>query len=83
MKEKARLRIEKLPEGVYLTTSDDIQGLIAQGRTVEETVDISLDVAKKLIGLEWTELDLVLPDIEVSDEELIKEINAVRSRLTP
>lgn len=28
------LHIEHLPEGVYLATSDDIQGLIAQGRTL-------------------------------------------------
>lgn len=34
--------IERLPEGVYLATSDDVQGLIAQGRTVAETIDILL-----------------------------------------
>jgi predicted RNase H-like HicB family nuclease len=43
------LHIEKLPEGVYLATSDDIQGLVAQGRTIQETVEIARDVAKKLI----------------------------------
>lgn len=43
------LHIEKLPEGVYLATSDDIQGLVAQGRTTQETVDIARDVAKTLI----------------------------------
>lgn len=32
-----KLHIEKLPEGVYLATSDDIQGLVAQGDTVAET----------------------------------------------
>ncbi len=26
--------IEKLPEGVYLATSDTLQGLVAQGRTI-------------------------------------------------
>ena len=45
------LHIEKLPEGVYLATSDDIQGLVAQGRTIQETVEIARDVAKKLIEL--------------------------------
>lgn len=25
------IHIEKLPEGVYLATSDDVQGLVAQG----------------------------------------------------
>jgi predicted RNase H-like HicB family nuclease len=43
------LHIEKLPEGFYLATSDNIQGLIAQGRTISETIEIAKDVAKKLI----------------------------------
>ncbi|MCX5732721.1 MAG: type II toxin-antitoxin system HicB family antitoxin [candidate division NC10 bacterium] len=43
------LRIKRLPEGVYLATSTDIQGLVAQGRTIQETLEIARDVAKKLI----------------------------------
>lgn len=43
------LHIEHLPEGVYLATSDDVPGLVAQGRTVTETLEIARDVAKKLI----------------------------------
>ena len=43
------LHIEKLPEGLYLATSDNIQGLVAQGRTIAETIEIARDVAKKLI----------------------------------
>jgi predicted RNase H-like HicB family nuclease len=43
------IKIEKLPEGVYLATSDQIQGLIAEGRTVAETLEIARDVARKLI----------------------------------
>jgi hypothetical protein len=31
-----KIHIEKLPEGVYLATSDDVQGLVAQGRTILE-----------------------------------------------
>jgi predicted RNase H-like HicB family nuclease len=38
-----------LPEGFYLATSDDIQGLVAQGGTVAETIEIARDVARKLI----------------------------------
>jgi predicted RNase H-like HicB family nuclease len=49
MERIANLHIEKLPEGVYLATSDDIQGLIAQGRTIQETLEIARDVAKKLL----------------------------------
>ena len=43
-----QLHIEKLPEGVYLATSDNVQGLVAQGRTIQEAIEIARDVAKKL-----------------------------------
>jgi predicted RNase H-like HicB family nuclease len=49
MEHMIQLHIEKLPEGVYLATSDDVQGLVAQGRTIQETIEIARDVAKKLI----------------------------------
>ena len=49
MEHVVQLHIEKLPEGLHLATSDDVQGLIAQGRTVHETLEIARDVAKKLI----------------------------------
>jgi predicted RNase H-like HicB family nuclease len=38
-----------LPEGFYLATSESIQGLVAQGRTISETLEIARDVAKKLL----------------------------------
>jgi predicted RNase H-like HicB family nuclease len=44
-----RVQIEELPEGVYLATSDELPGLVAQGRTVAEALDIARDVARKLI----------------------------------
>jgi len=43
------LHIEKLPEGVYLATSDDVPGLVAQGRTLSETIEIARDVARRLM----------------------------------
>ena len=49
MEHIVNLHIEKLPEGVYLATSDDVPGLVAQGRTIAETLEIARDVAKKLI----------------------------------
>ncbi len=49
MEHMIKLHIEKLPEGVYLATSNDVQGLIAQGRTIQETIEIARDVAKKLL----------------------------------
>lgn len=49
MERKILLHIKKLPEGVYLATSDSIQGLVVQGRTIAETLEIARDVAKKLL----------------------------------
>ena len=49
MERIVNLHIEKLPEGLYLATSDDVQGLVAQGRTITETLEIARDVAKKLL----------------------------------
>ena len=47
------IEIEPLEEGGYLATSHDLQGLVAQGRTVAETMEIAQDVAE--------EADRVLP----------------------
>jgi predicted RNase H-like HicB family nuclease len=49
MEQIVNLHVEKLPEGLYLATSDEIQGLVAQGRTLQETLEIARDVARKLI----------------------------------
>ena len=49
MEKVINLHIERLPEGAYLATSDSVQGLVVQGRTIAETIEIARDVAKKLI----------------------------------
>jgi predicted RNase H-like HicB family nuclease len=49
MEKIINIHIKKLPEGVYLATSEDIQGLVAQGRTATEALEIARDVARKLI----------------------------------
>jgi len=49
MERIVNLQIEKLPEGVYLATSDNVQGLVVQGNSITETIEIAKDVAKKLI----------------------------------
>jgi len=41
--------VEPLPEGGYLATSDAIQGLVAEGHTVAETLEIARDVARRLM----------------------------------
>lgn len=43
-----QIQIEELPEGVFLATSDELQGLVAQGRTVAEALEIARDVARRL-----------------------------------
>ena len=40
------IHIERLPEGVYLATSEDVPGLVAQGRTATEALEIALYVAE-------------------------------------
>ena len=52
-----RIHIQHLPEGVYLVTSDDVQGLVAEGRTVAETLEIARDVVRKLLEAQ-TSLEL-------------------------
>jgi hypothetical protein len=41
-----RIQIEELPEGLFLGTSDELPGLVAQGRTVAEALDIARDAAR-------------------------------------
>jgi len=43
------LNIEQVENGEYLAASDDLPGLVAQGRTISETMEIAQDVARKLI----------------------------------
>ena len=43
------IQIEALPEGGFLATSEELPGLVAQGRTIAETMEIAQDVARKLV----------------------------------
>ena len=42
-------QIEELADGGFLATSEDLPGLVAQGRTVAETLEIAQDVARRLV----------------------------------
>jgi predicted RNase H-like HicB family nuclease len=66
MEHVVQLHIERLPEGVYLATSDDVQGLVAQGRTIAETIEIAHDVAKKLIEAQEDGAHVRLPKLAES-----------------
>ncbi|MDX2439810.1 MAG: type II toxin-antitoxin system HicB family antitoxin [Desulfobacterales bacterium] len=49
MEKIVNIHIKKLPDGIYLATSDDVPGLVAQGRTVAEALEIARDVTRKLL----------------------------------
>ena len=42
------VQIQQLPEGVYLATSGQLPGLVAQRRSVAEALEIARDIARKL-----------------------------------
>src|SRR5262245_20546235 len=44
-----RLRIESLAEGGYVATSPDVPGLVAEGRSVTEAVEIAQGLTRKII----------------------------------
>ena len=59
-----RIHLDELPEGLYLATSEELPGLVAQGRTVAETLEIARDVARRLIeARREREGSLTLPTI--------------------
>jgi len=43
------LHVEPLEEGGYLATSPDIPGLVAEGRSITEVVEIAQDIARRLL----------------------------------
>jgi predicted RNase H-like HicB family nuclease len=45
------LDIKRLDEGPYLGTSPELPGLIVQGATPEEIVDLAPDIARDLIAV--------------------------------
>ncbi len=49
MEQLISIQIEPLEEGGFLATSEDLPGLVAQGRTIAETMEIAQDVARKLV----------------------------------
>jgi predicted RNase H-like HicB family nuclease len=44
-----RLHIETLHEGGYVATSPDVPGLVAEGRSITETVEIAQGLTRKLV----------------------------------
>lgn len=71
MERIVNLHIEKLPEGFYLATSDEVQGLVAQGRTISETLEIAKDVAKKLIEAHEEQILQLVPFADNFDYQIV------------
>jgi antitoxin HicB len=44
-----RLHIEPLEEGGYVATSPDVPGLVAEGRSVVEAVEIAQGLTRKIV----------------------------------
>ena len=44
--------VRRLPEGVWLATSDDLPGLIVETETREEAIDLSRELALELLEVE-------------------------------
>ena len=73
MERIVNVRVEKLPEGVFLATSDEVQGLVAQGRTITETLEIARDVARRLLEAQADREAVAAPPIaaDVFDYPLV------------
>ncbi len=70
MKTLIRLKIERFTENnqeYFVATSDDLEGLVAEGKTIEEVIEIAQDVAKLLLELER----------EITNKNIIKDIPTV------
>jgi len=67
MEKFVKIHIERLPEGLYLATSDEIQGLIAQGRTVAETLEIARDVIRRLTEARNERQGVFIPQHEIPE----------------
>ena len=61
-----QIHAEELLEGVFLATSDELPGLVAQGRTVAKALDLARDVARKLIEARSEREDV--PDLQAASQ---------------
>lgn len=58
MKTLVKLNIEKFEENgqeYFVATSEDVQGLVAEGNTIEEVIDIASDLVRLFIELDQEE----------------------------
>ena len=79
MKTLIQLKIEKFveqEEEYFVATSNDLEGLVAEGKTIEEVIEIAQDVAKRLLELEKeTDRKIKVKDIpSILEYPLIMEV---------
>ena len=79
MKTLIKLKIEKFIEQeqeYFVATSDDLEGLVAEGKTIAETIEIAQDVARVLLELEKdTDRKVIVKDIpSILEYPLIMEV---------
>ena len=79
MKTLIQLKIEKFveqEEEYFVATSNDLEGLVAEGKTIEEVIEIAQDVAKGLLELEKeTDSKIKVKDIpSILEYPLIMEV---------
>jgi predicted RNase H-like HicB family nuclease len=79
MKTLIKLKIEKFVEQekeYFVATSDDLEGLVAEGKTIKEVIEIAQDVAKVLLELEKeTDSKVKVQDIlSILEYPLIMEV---------
>lgn len=70
------VEIEPLEEGGYLATSKDLPGLVAQGRTLAETLEIAQDVARKIIESHIEHGDPLPPKIASALRQKRRKVSA-------
>jgi predicted RNase H-like HicB family nuclease len=85
MKTLIKLKIEKFIEQeqeYFVATSDDLEGLVAEGKTIAETIEIAQDVARVLLELEKdTDRQIIVKDIpSILEYPLIMEVEWVGYR---
>ena len=69
---KLHLLIRRVENGQHLAAAENFPGLVAQGRTVAETVEIAQDVARKLIESYRERGDALPEGLHTIGEELVE-----------
>ena len=69
---RLHLQIKRVENGQHIATSDDLPGLVAQGRTVAETFEIARDVARKLIESYREHGDVLPKGLQAMDAETVE-----------